>query len=75
MKPRLIMSDIVIVNNEEYYVADMNTKGTREILDLECVKGGENRFIVITYNRSSKETLGLSVPVHYCEKTNCWRRK
>ncbi|UQJ95198.1 hypothetical protein IANJMKHF_00292 [Klebsiella phage CPRSA] len=38
MKPRLIMSDIVIVNNEEYYVADINTKGTREILDLECVR-------------------------------------
>lgn len=38
MKKSIKPSDIIEVNGEDYFVAEINTKGTREILELDLVK-------------------------------------
>lgn len=34
----VIMGDVVNINGNDYYVAEINTKGNREIMELDIVK-------------------------------------
>lgn len=34
----VIMGDVVNINGHDYYVAEINTKGNREILELDIVR-------------------------------------
>lgn len=80
MKKSIKPSDIIEVNGEDYFVAEINTKGTREILELDLVKPGlecdENPLRVsFEYERKSRTMKSnIDYPaVAFCPEKDKWR--
>lgn len=77
----VIMGDVVNINGNDYYVAEINTKGNREILELDIVKpaSGHSLTIEMTHNTKTGEDVVTPVlsklPVFYCDKTKRWKMK
>lgn len=77
----ILMGDVVDINGHDYYVAEINTKGNREILELDIVKpaSGQSLTVELTHNTKTGEDVVTPVlsklPLFYCEKKNCWKMK
>ncbi|AAX78655.1 protein of unknown function [Pseudotevenvirus RB43] len=77
----VIMGDVVNINGNDYYVAEINTKGNREIMELDIVKPvpGRSLTIEMTHNTKTGEDVVTPVlsklPVFYCDKTKRWKMK
>ncbi|QFR55719.1 hypothetical protein JC221_073 [Yersinia phage JC221] len=50
----VMMSQVVQINGHDYYVAEINTKGNREILELDIVKPSEGQPLTIEYVHNTK---------------------
>lgn len=81
-RPRtLIMGDIIDINGHGYYVAEINTKGNREILELDIVKSSEGQSLTIEIVHNTKtgedvaQPLLARIPVFFCEQKQCWKMK
>lgn len=76
---RLMMSDVVEIGGEDYFVAEINTKGKREFIDFSLVKPGvatdENpKNLCFQFNRNNGILSGkYSENVMFCETRNEWR--
>lgn len=77
----VIMGDVVNINGHDYYVAEINTKGNREILELDIVRPSEGQSLTIevVHNTNTGEDVVKPVlsrlPVFYCEKSKRWKMK
>lgn len=77
----VIMGDVVNINGHDYYVAEINTKGNREILELDIVRPSEGQSLTIevVHNTNTGEDVVKPVlarlPVFYCKKTKRWKMK
>ncbi|MEI2422641.1 hypothetical protein V6O07_20355, partial [Arthrospira platensis SPKY2] len=73
--------DVVNINGHDYYVAEINTKGNREILELDIVRPSEGQSLTIevVHNTNTGEDVVKPVlsrlPVFYCEKSKRWKMK
>ena len=50
----VIMGDVVNINGHDYYVAEINTKGNREILELDIVRPSEGQSLTIEVVHNTK---------------------
>lgn len=77
----VLMGDVININGNDYYVAEINTKGNREILELDIVKSamGKSLTIELVHNTKTGENVTTPVlsklPVFYCETKKCWKMK
>ncbi|UIW11495.1 MAG: hypothetical protein [Enterobacter phage ENC7] len=77
----VIMGDVVNINGHDYYVAEINTKGNREIMELDIVRPSEGQSLTIevVHNTNTGEDVTKPVlarlPVFFCEKSKRWKMK
>lgn len=77
----VIMGDVVNINGHDYYVAEINTKGNREILELDIVRPSEGQSLTIEVVHDTKTgesaitPLLARIPVFFCEKIKRWKMK
>lgn len=71
----VIMSDVVRIAGCDYFVANINTKGDREIIDLDIVRPTEGRALKIVKEYTEASGNDPQSPVFFDAKTNKWRHK
>lgn len=81
----VMMSQVVQINGHDYYVAEINTKGNREILELDIVHPSEGQPLTIEYTHNTKtgellhnaECIGGKLMevlrLFFCQKSLKWK--
>lgn len=81
----VMMSQVVQINGHDYYVAEINTKGNREILELDIVRPSEGQPMTIEYIHNTKtgellhnaECIGDKLMevlrLFFCQKSLKWK--
>lgn len=57
------MTDVVRVNNHDYFVAEINTKGNKEILELDIIRPSEGQSLKIEIIHNTKTGESVTNPV------------
>lgn len=75
----LMLSDIICINGHDYFVSEMNTKGTREILELDRVRPAKGEQLTVEYIHDTKSGKNIVDPIlaklklFFCPQTNKWK--
>ncbi|QDH49258.1 hypothetical protein PHYNN_159 [Pantoea phage Phynn] len=69
----LILSDVVRLYGADYYVAEVNTKGLREIIEFDIMRPQEDHQLVLRFEHKTGSVPDTSKPVFWDEKKNQWR--
>lgn len=75
----VMLSDIISINGHDYYVSEMNTKGNREILELDIVTPAKGQSLTVEYVHNVKSGECITNPVlsalklFFCPQTNKWK--
>lgn len=81
MKPlrKVRMTDVVRINNHDYFVAEINTKGNKEILELDIIRPAEGQSLKIEFTHNTKTGEAATNPVlsnlvvFWDEKSKNWK--
>lgn len=75
----VMLSDIISINGHDYYVSEINTKGNREILELDIVNRTEGQPLTVEYVHNVKSGECITNPVlsalklFFCPKSHKWK--